>query len=330
MIKDIIETEYGINIKHPSYNRYKDLINQNKQFIPEFNHKSLEFKMINVPYALANGLRRVMTNEIDMKHMSIDFKEIKTNDEYLFPDLIKDRIEMVPLLQTISNDVTFSLNVENYNTDVVKNIYSKDIISSDGKIYFNSTYKICSIRSGKQINIKNIKVEEHNGYYHDGKFSATTVGYEVISNFSEPTLERITDDFKLVVNTNGNIEPRKVIEKACDYMITKMNKFKTNVINLNENIEDINIDNNVKLIFEENVVRYFIDRETYTLGELLRTYIYLEDPSIELVNTKVPHVTEKKIIVSIIHKNQYKIMVDAIDKIIYNFNLIKGKLYNEK
>ena len=79
----------------------------------------------------------------------------------------------------------------------------------------------------------------------------------------------------------------------------------------------------------DDLILISLQNEGYTIGELLRTYIYkYNTESIRLINYDPGYPTEKGIILNIIHPTYEKTILDSIDYIIndiklFNTNLLK-------
>lgn len=289
------------------------IIELNKHLIPQFNHKVLTFNATNVPYCIINGYRRCMTDEIPIKHMYLIISSVKSNDPYVLQDMVKDRIEMIPLLQSVDPIVTFRMNISN-TSDVIKSIYSSELISSDNKVYFNRTFKICDLNPNCYIKIDNIKVRRSSGE-QDGKFSLCLASYEV-DDLSKSSMIVFKNDFDMFIESFGNIEVKDIIKTTNELLTKRLEIIKKNIVN-----------NTIRKINIGEICQYFIEKEGYTIGELLRTYIYQNsDDKIKLINYDSGYPTEKGIILNIIHPNHKELIINSIDKIIMDVNAFATNL----
>ena len=107
-IKNVKINEYQINYKN---SKFENIINENKHLIPELNKKSITFDLINSNEAFANGIRRTFNDELLVKSLDINIYDLKTDDKYILPDNIIERINLIPILQNINDDLIFSINV---------------------------------------------------------------------------------------------------------------------------------------------------------------------------------------------------------------------------
>ena len=140
-----------------------------------FNKKSLSFELINSNEAFANGIRRIFNDELLVKSLDVNIYDLKTDDKYILPDNIIERLNLIPILQNINDNIVFSINIINNTNDII-NIYSKDIINknkNDKNIYFNNNILICSLKPNRYLYINNIKITKEYGY-NDHKYSIDT------------------------------------------------------------------------------------------------------------------------------------------------------------
>lgn len=292
------------------------IINENKKKLPQFNHEILSFTAKNIPYCLINAYRRCAIDELKVKHLYFILNSLKTNDPYILQDLLKDRIEMIPLLQSVDISTTFKLNVSNL-TDKVIPVYSSELVSSDKKLYFNQTFKVCDLNPNCYIKIDNIKIRKSSGE-QDGKFSLCVSSYEV-ENLETSSMLIFSNDFNMYVETFGNISPKDIIVNVKENLIDRLNKI----------INSINNKTIRKLVIGD-IQQYFIQEEGYTIGELLRTYIYnYYKNNLRLINYDPGYPTERGIVLNIIHPEYEKAIIDSIDIIKKDIELFSTNLLKE-
>ena len=97
-IKNVKISEYTINYKN---SKFETIINNNKHLIPELNKKSLSFELINSNEAFANGIRRIFNDELLVKSLDVNIYDLKTDDKYILPDNIIERLNLIPILQNM-------------------------------------------------------------------------------------------------------------------------------------------------------------------------------------------------------------------------------------
>ena len=328
-VTNIIVIDNKINYENTIF---KDLLNNNKHLFPNKLQKTLSFKLSNCNIELANAIRRIITNELEIKILKVNITDVNTDDKYILPDLIKDRIELISIDQNIPNDCKFKLTVSNNTLDIT-NITSNDLILLNHKELniknlFNTNIIICYLNSNKYITINDIIIHTDTGY-NNGKYSLCSVKYDIINtDFKIPTLNNNNTDFQFKIKTNGNIEPIKIINlveenlnKRLDIIENNINKF--NKI-YNSNDKQLLDTNDLYIIKNYDIYNYYINNESHTIGNLLVRYIYDLEPTIELINYTIPHPSKNQFILNIKHSDHNKLLINAINKIKKDIKLFKS------
>ena len=310
------------------------------------NKNSVRFDLIDSNEAFANGLRRVFNDELEIKIMFVHPSDLDTDDKFILPDNIIERINLIPLDQThnLSNDAntTLSLKITNDTGDII-NIYSKDILINgkkggiSSKELFNQNIIICSLRPGKYLYVNNITIKSKQGFINN-TYTAGTHRYECINvDFSKPVMSQELKDFRIEFCDNGNIGHKTIIKMIRDNLYKRITKVKnlineytlpddTNVVSQsienkndvyiiqNTNIVDLHSINNSELETQNtDIYEIHIKGEYHTVGNIITKYVYLENKTIELINYKLEHILKNKIIVCIKHSNYKKIINNALD-----------------
>jgi hypothetical protein len=283
-----------------------------KELFPDFTHKKLSYNLINSCTSFANAIRRCCLNELEIKYLNI--QEINTNDKYQINQVIENRINQIPLLQSIEDNVTFKLSVKNDTSDLM-HIYTNAFKVEKGKnqIYFNQNIKVCSLRTNCYINIV-LNVKQDKGC-NDGKYSLCCTEYEILdADYTTSSVNQNNKEFYMGIETFGNIEPSEVIKNCCDLLV---NRLKVIEKNINED--------KVKIIVNGKINQYLIENESHTISNLLCEYTYNLNPEIELVNTEYITVPDNKFYLCIIDNNHKKLILNSINAIIIDLNLFKSK-----
>jgi len=327
-IKNIKTHEYSIDYKNSKFSK---IITDNKHLLPNLNKKSITFELINSNEAFANSIRRVFNDELLIKSLDVNIYDLKTDDKYILPDNIIERINLIPVMQSINNDVVFQLQISNNSNDIIK-IYSGDIINknkNDKNIYFNKNILICTLKPNRFLYINNIKINSNNGF-NDHKYSIGSYNYEIINtDFTIPSLNNNITDFKLELKTNNNIELDQLILLIYNTLYFRLKNIQSNINNydINNNSTDINkLINDIFIIQNQDIYEIHINNEYHTIGNLITKYVFLLDTNIELINYKLEHPLRHKIIINIKHLQYKKIINDAIENIIKDLDIFKNKL----
>lgn len=118
--------------------------------------ETISFKLKNASCALAN-LLRVFINYTPVKYLDTEPLHI-ISDQYVFVDKLLNRINQIPILQSVAVDTQVLLSGYN-NGPIEIFLYSKDIKTKNGQsICINDSFRILELQPGKHIKI-NMKVK---------------------------------------------------------------------------------------------------------------------------------------------------------------------------
>ncbi len=318
---EIKNKKYSITDLNSLKKAYPDIP---KAYFPDLNHKILSFELVNSCTSFANAIRRSCTNEIFVKYL--DITHLKTNDKYQINEVIINRINQIPLVQTIDINTELYLHVVNETDDMM------DVMTSDIKLvksktknkitteelkytYFNNNIRLCTIRPNTFMTLHfNIKID--NGK-NDAKYSLCCVEYDILdADYTTSTLNQNNTHFYLSIESFGNLEPSEIIKLSTQTLTERLNKIKNNLNN-----DEINI------TLENKIKQYQIKNESHTIANMLAEYIYNIDNDIELVNIEYSVVPRVEFFLCLIHENPKSIINKAIDNIIKDLNHL-AKLIN--
>ncbi len=341
----------NIQIIHHEYKslnpEYMDIIQKNKNLIPDLQKATIKFELYNTNPAFANALRRVFNDELDVKILDFDLRDIISNDKFILPDNIKERINLISLDQDIDDHLIFNLNIIN-NTNNIINIYTRDITikgntNKSDLVLFNKNIQICSLRPNKFINISNIKISKNKGYVNH-VYSLGSFKYECINtDFNISSLVNELKDFKLSFTLNIGKNVNKIIDMIYNNLYFRFKYIQKEIhdYEINQNSEDLNklnhdiyIIKNTKIIniknneesenIIDNLYEIHINKECYTVGKLISKYVYDEDNNIGLIHDKMIHPLSHKLIITIMHNDYKKIIYNAIDNILRDLLIFKS------
>ncbi len=339
-----------LDIKHPLYKIVKQEVDSGKLTLWKKNKNIVRFDLINSNEAFANALRRTFNDELLIKSMFIHPSDLDTNDKFILPDNIIERVNLVSFDQTYEDwqNLSLSIKVSNETGDIIT-VYSKDILinSKRGGLssekLFNQNIILCTLRPGKYLYLNNIVIKKKEGFINN-VYTLGTHRYECINtDFSIPSLENNLTDFRIEFRDNSNSSHKNMIELVKNNLYSRVTRVKNLIssyvlpegaesaahkqmindnkgnevyIIRNTNIVDLHSINNFESSLEEKdmaVWEIHINNEYHTLGNIITKYVYLEDPSIELINYKLAHILKHKIIVTIKHSDYKKIIDNALN-----------------
>lgn len=334
---NIIDYNINLNKSDKKFSTFISLLEKNKYLIPDLQKFGIKFQLINSNEAFANAIRRIFNDELLVKCLNSSIFDLKTNDKYILPDTILERLNQIPILQSIPENTKFYLNITNDSNDSIK-IYTDNIINTDKNdknIYFNKNILLCTLKSNKYLIINNIKINKQYGTINNN-YSVGSFSYKSINtDFNISSLNNNLKDFELELILNIAKDKKKDLESLINQIYDNLyirlkniqNKIKNYIIdnnstNINKIIHDLFIINN------NDIYEIHINNEYHTIGNLLTKYIFLLDNNIELINYKLEHPLREKIIVNIKHSDYKKIINDAIENIINDLNIFKNELNN--
>jgi DNA-directed RNA polymerase subunit L len=286
-IKNIKINKHTIDL---SKTKYKEL----SKFIPTNFHKKISFELSKTHPGFANGLRRILTNELPMKYLTVSLTDINSDDKYIISENIQRRLEMIPINQEISEETILNIKFEN-NTDSYINIMSNLLKSNDcGKEII-----LCGLNSQCTLSISNIRVATTKGY-NNGRCSLGKVCYEIINcDMSLPSLESNPTDFKISLEILDILgEPIYFIKKALDEIKIRL--------------DNINFNNS---IIEYEIYKLHLFNETHTIARLISRYIFDMIKTIDYVQPRIIHPSKREIIIDIKHPEGEKLCKSAIIEI---------------
>lgn len=186
-------------------------------------HVMVSVDLINVNIGIANAIRRMVSGSIGVWCMDFEPGALKTNDEFVLVDMLRRRINLIPITQTIDPGVVFSVNTAN-TTEALVSIKSSSIVPNKGKSakYFNETFDLVDLHPSKSLTIDKITLIKGVGSddaRHTAAFRVCLLpldqtpinpytGVGVPSSLSDPRSHRLS------FSTNGNIDPKQVLDSA--------------------------------------------------------------------------------------------------------------------
>lgn len=317
------------NLKIPSnvLNKLKELNVGN--FLPKSISKKLYVEFHKTNTELINSIVRTLESEIPVYALVVDIGNIKTDDAYIFPQLIAHRLSMMPIKQF--NNIKLSLNVKN-NSDVKIKVYSESL-SDDAKIgsdieILSPGYVICELNPGCKISIDNIVSKKGIKYLDGAKYSLPFhVRYRQLdydSNIS--SMERTGTKYSIEIPYIRNIDPKDALNLAIDTLVNKLDGLRKKI----SKADSSHSDEYLQIKSDKSYTEYSISKETSTIGNIAVRYIYNIDPQIKNVTWRKDHLLKDYIIIRIEHNESKKILLQAFENAIEELKSIKDQINKKK
>jgi DNA-directed RNA polymerase subunit L len=155
------------NIEYDITGIYKKHEREIKALLPTKKRQVISFVIRNTNPKIANGIRRTLIEELLIKILDVEIEDIDTDEEYLIRDEFRDRVNLIPIDQSINEDSTFIIDFVNTDASVPwTRVYSKDIHGAP----CDERFSIAELRPGKHLLVSDIYVREGFGY-ENAKYS---------------------------------------------------------------------------------------------------------------------------------------------------------------
>lgn len=157
---------------------------QLQSLLPSQKREKVSFYLKGANYGIANGIRRTICGELEVKYLTCEISDITTDEPFIKLNELIDRINYIPLNQNISEETTFSINI--LNNDPKKRyftVHSRDIKmhkNSTGIKPFPETIRIAELNPGKFLVIPKIRIVKSYGYNIAAACITLTHEYELI------------------------------------------------------------------------------------------------------------------------------------------------------
>ena len=170
---EITESSFHLSEKYVSVSK----------LLPKSTH-IIKF-VLDTNISLANGIRRTLIEEMKVKALDADFKDIDTNEPFMKLDEFRDRIRAIPIDQNTPLDKIFKIDVVNSQIETDRMIiHSGDIkpvsASASETDAIRKKFRLLELHSGKFLRVNNIKVVEGYGYENAAAFSIGSVRYRIM------------------------------------------------------------------------------------------------------------------------------------------------------
>jgi len=107
-----------------------------ESLLPQVPSYNVEFKLKNTHVGFANAIRRILIEELPVKCMDFDEKELETDNDFILSDKLIKNLNLIPIRQEIDMDEynRYTIFLYKYNdTDDIIEVNASDIkIAIDG------------------------------------------------------------------------------------------------------------------------------------------------------------------------------------------------------
>lgn len=305
-----------------------------KKLLPIKPKKVVSFELDKACSSIANGIRRCLIDEMEVKSLDFDeYKDLKTDDTYILCDIIKKQICLVPIDQDTDYDnMEITLYKEN-TTDKIIEVTSNDItFKVDGSAInkhkiIETNIVLINLRPSKSIKINNIRVISGIARNDAGKFSNVAgTKYKILDMepMTDSSLKSNPTHFYISYATHRNVaNPLSLIKRCCDTLIGRLDKILTEMGNIANNATS-HFSPLLTLRSEIDLKILEITNEYWTISNLISQYCYIvAKGNIKFVTSALMHPEKEISVVKINHPEFSTLIQSAIKKIISDLRDIK-------
>lgn len=319
------------NTKHEELSPSKELLQLvdklgGTKFLPRAPAKRMTFELHNTTTELANAMRRTYCGEMEIFALTCDEESIDTDDVFIIPHEICNRINLVPIRQIaglemeldVRNDTPHDIIIY---TDALREVggYAKEKAAD----LFSHTIPLMYLKPSCYIKITKIRSTLSIGRENACHTLPGRMGYKCIE--LDHADSRIARGEKLQIKSSLNvhptmyqltvpwqrwIEPRRVVQMITESLTAKLTKIKTSIAEASQ----VPYYSGVVDIYIEHGAHIFkLHNETQTVGSLMSRYAYELDPSVKNVSCSREHESHEYVIVRVKHGGALELMLRAVD-----------------
>ena len=294
----------SIRVEKKKFNLSK-LSGETQKLLPDIDvctPNYVEITLDSMHIGIANGLRRVISDEVPVKAMNVTLPNINTNDVFIVKDFVQSRLRQIPLLQNVPPELKLQLEISNTTPGIIE-VTAADLtvksssgnvkISRPGDIMYD-TFVLTELNPERFISIKDIFIDVGYNWQYGGYKIATNVAlvpldqqpfdpYE--NNINDKSIKAALADprkHRLTFHTTGNIDIKELLILACEEIIIRLERFIKEVQNNFHTVESPVFDAGLRPVIttskEENKNKkdyrklgYIkIENENDTIGEMIK------------------------------------------------------------
>lgn len=328
--------------------------------LPQTKWETVTLNLTDTFAGFANGLRRILMEELPVWCLDCKNAVIKTDDEFIsgLTDLVYKNINLLPIQQSGNYPKNMFILKTNQTTEII-DVKASDIqagpvfdipedptykIPEEIQKYVNpagtstasagivpdSNITIARLRPGKTIFIDKIETEIGRGYQEYGKFSLldniqyqplNVEPYDIFTGTGKRSVETEYRDFRISFRTCGNILGKSVIKLLCDHVDKNLNHFSDIISHLDWSKKYYS-DDLIEMTYDSYYTLKFRD-QYFTFVNMITEAAYLLDVTVPLCNAGVERYDTRIGVIKVKHANPKDFLLSGIKLCRDQINIIR-------
>ena len=310
VVSNIIITDLSPKILNPSLEHLVP-----KTLFP----KQVSFEVKGISNAIANGIRRTISNELLVSALWFEFDDYSTDNPFCIISMIQSIFRRIPIDQKVPLNTVFELDVQN-NTDVDAYVYTSSIkvVKGPKALPFNN-FPLMTLGPGRWLKISKITIKSDYGYKFAGHGLASSCislaldiqplnSYLPLDSPDRGFSSSISNPrhYKIGFISTGMMDPHDIIIMACDNIIERISAIKK---------EDIETHDDLHLLK--------IEGETDTIGNIIMRTADDLYPNLKAVTYEIDSIMRRVVIKIRCDNDIFKLYDDVIAHVVKQYTTIK-------
>lgn len=357
--KNINETK---ELKEIFDSMVKNGIENPMNLLPTSPWYEMSFRLSNTYSGFANGIRRVLMEEIPTKCLDFNENNYETDDEFILIDKIQKDINLIPINQDFDEKEInkYTINLYKYNKsnkiidvkasdidiiidsksnrNTIKLNYNKNNSINIKKLIPDPNIIISVLRPGKFISIKKFTLVEGLCKNDASKFSLLDdVTYKPIvenpfdslKHKGTRSIQTNPTEFDIKISTASNISILSLTNKLCNVIINKLKNAKHNIEEYIKSEEKSDYySDNFEVHIYDNIKKYKFHGEYITLSYMLAQRCYLLDKNILFCTPSVDRFDTEIAIIKLKHPDSDNLLISACDECVKDIEILRTEIKN--
>lgn len=308
---------------------------ETKDLLPE-PFETLSFELDKTYTGFANGIRRVLVEELPVYCLDTDHKNVETDDEFILNDMLIKNINLIPIIQEIKEPHKVHASIDVYNnTNDVMDVHSREIKIEGAKL-INNNIIFARLRPGKHLVIKNLKVIRGFSKYNAAKFSLLNnikyypldhEPFDIHTNKGTRSIMANPQKFYIEFTTCGNIELKTVITLLHEQLTSKLESLLNSIKKYNnDESKKYYYTTELEVKVDNDLYVYNVPGEYLTLAQIVTQKCYTLDTNVLHASYAIERYDNEVAIIKLKHSEPNKLLMNAIQSCIEDLDMLKKEV----